>query len=133
MVVGAITEDNPYQTDPMRFEVKLPTIPTPEDQIVTKPNPQALVAMLDKDGRLSLNREESGTISDSKKLENKLVEIFKERESNGVFREFSNEVEKTIFLKVSKSVKYGDFIKLVEAVRAAGAQPIGIQIDDLGS
>jgi len=60
-----------------------------------------------------------------------LTEVFKDREVRGVLREGTNEVEKTVFLKVSKSSKYGDFIKLVEAVRGAGAEPVGIQIDDL--
>ena len=60
-----------------------------------------------------------------------LVQVFKDREYNGVFREGTNEIEKTVFLKVSKSSKYGDFIKLVEAVKVAGTEPIGIQIDDL--
>jgi len=60
-----------------------------------------------------------------------LAEIFKERENNGVFRENTNEVEKTIFLKSPKSVKYGDVVKVIDAAKDAGASPIGLQIDDL--
>jgi biopolymer transport protein ExbD len=132
VVIGEKNADDPYQINPLMFEVKLPANPANKTNEVVKPNPSVLlVALLEKDGKLTLNREDTGTISDTKKLENKLSEIFKQRENYGVFRVGSNEVEKTVFLKVSKSSKYGDFIKLVEAVKGAGAQPIGIQIDDL--
>ncbi len=60
-----------------------------------------------------------------------LSEIFKERDTNGVFREGTNEVEKTVFIKSPRSVKYGDVVKVIDAVKLAGAQPIGLQIDDL--
>ena len=73
-----------------------------------------------------------GNVSDTNNLTNKLTEIFKERENNGVFREGTNEVEKTVFVKASRSLKYGDFVKVIDALKLAGSQPIGIQIDDLG-
>ncbi len=133
VVVGKKDEmDDPYQITPLRFEVKLPA-PTDESDALPKlrPNPLMLVAMLESNGKLSLNREDLGLISDTKKLENMLVKIFKDREAMGVFREGTNEVEKTVFLKVSKSNKYGDFIRLVEAVKGAGASPIRIQLDDI--
>jgi len=131
VVVGEKNNTDPYQVNPIRFEVKLPLEPTKKANEMVRPNPLTLVAILERDGKLMLNREDMGTISDTKKLENMLVEVFKEREYNGVFREGTNEVEKTVFLKISKSSKYGDFIKLVEAVKGAGTQPIGIQIDDI--
>ncbi|HMS41197.1 MAG TPA: biopolymer transporter ExbD [Pyrinomonadaceae bacterium] len=129
-VIEKKNPDDPYQITSRRIELKLPQ-PKKTREIV-KPNPLVLlISMLDKDGGLMLNRESMGTISDTKRLENGLAGIFKARESNGVFRVGTNEIEKEVFLKVSKSVKYGDFIKLVEAVKIAGAEPIAIQIDEL--
>jgi len=65
-------------------------------------------------------------------LSNKLREIFKEREANGVFKENSpNEIEKTVFIKSPKSVRYGDVVKIIDAAKMVGASPIGLQIDDL--
>ncbi len=129
VVIGEKNEDDPYQTAPVMFDVRLPA---PSGQTEPrKPNPLTLIAMLENDGKLRLNNEDTGTISDSEKLKIRLMEIFKERENNGVFREGTNEVEKTVFVKVSKSSKYGDLIKLVQAVKVARAQPIGIQIDDV--
>ncbi len=129
VVVGEKDGADPYQINPLRFEVRFPP-PIIVANEVLKPNPLTLVAMLQKDGKLTLNNEEMGMISDTKKLENMLANVFKERENNGVFREGTNEIEKTVFLRASKTSKYGDFIKLVEAVKTANAFPIGIQFDD---
>lgn len=105
--------------------------PKPEDAIVSpKPNPLTLLISLDKDGSLTLNNEKQGTLSDTSKLKKILIQIFKEREDNGVFREGTNEIEKTIFVKVAPSIKYADVIKVVDALKDAGASPIGLQIDD---
>ncbi|MEP6789467.1 MAG: biopolymer transporter ExbD, partial [Acidobacteriota bacterium] len=134
VVIGEKDESDSYQTAPVMFEVRLPE---PLDKTVgvsSKPvrrNPLILIAMLENDGKLKLNNEDMGTITDSKKLENRLRQVFMDRENNGVFREGTNEIEKTIFLKAPKSSKYGDFIKLVEVVKLTGAQPIAIQFDDV--
>lgn len=131
VVVGKKDEiDDPYQITPLSFKVKLPEPSGASPNV--RPNPLTLIAMLDSNGKLSLNSEDLGLISDTQKLESMLVKIFKDREDKGYFREGTNEIEKTVFVKVSKSGKYGDFIKLVEAVKGAGAEPIGIYMDDIG-
>lgn len=130
VAIGKKDNDDPYQINARRFEVKLP-LPMTNTNEPVRPNPLTLVAMLENDGRLMLNREDMGTISDTSSLEEKLTEVFKQRENYGVFRVGTNEVEKTVYVKVSKSVKYADFIKLVEAVTIAGAQPVGVQLNDL--
>lgn len=171
VVIGAKDLDDPYQTAPVMYEVRLQepfsfnivqsgppvlkkdkvasrTVDVREeiinDAVSRKPNPLTLIAAVDKDGKLLLNNEYMGNISDhgmkhqdmgavtdTTKLETMLTRIFKERENNGVFREGTNEVEKMIYIKASKSTKYGDFIKLVEALKTSGAEPIGVQIDNV--
>ncbi len=118
---------------PSRFEAKVPAEPKPEEQEVDpKPNPLTLVVTVNKgDMKLLLNKENAGDVSDASSLTTQLSEIFKERDTNGVFREGTNEVEKTVFIKSPRSVKYGDVVKVIDAVKLAGAQPIGLQIDDL--
>lgn len=117
---------------PSRFEAKVPAEPKDEQNVNVKPNPLTLVVAISKETRgISLNNEPFGDVSDTDKLKNRLLEIFKERENNGVFREGTNEVEKTIFIKSPKSVRYGDVVKVIDAVKAAGASPIGLQVDDL--
>ncbi len=117
---------------PSRFEAKVPAEPKPDDQTVAKPNPLTLVVAVNKsDMKLTLNNQEAGDVSDASSLTAKLKEIFDGRDANGVFREGTNEVEKTVFIKSPRSVKYGDVVKVIDAVKMAGAQPIGLQIDDL--
>jgi biopolymer transport protein ExbD len=119
---------------PSRFEAKVTAEPKPEDnQAPPKPNPLTLVVTIDK-GTLAvkLNNEEMGTVADTTPLVTKLTEVFDRRKNEGVLREGTNEVEKTIFIKAPRSIKYGDVVKVIDAVKVAGAQPIGLQIDDLG-
>ena len=80
---------------------------------------------------VTLNNEPAGDVSDASMLTGKLEEIFKARETNGVFREGTNEVEKTIFIKSPTSVRYGDVVKVIDAIKGAGASPVGLQVDDL--
>ncbi|MCE7962035.1 MAG: hypothetical protein DYH05_05990 [Acidobacteria bacterium ACB1] len=126
VVTGKKNEEDPYQLHLRRFEVKLRQQPRTDE--VVRPNPLSLtVSMLDDDGHVTLNGE---TISDLSALGARLAEVFRAREDNGVFREGTNEVEKSVYLNVSKTLKYRDLIKLVEAVKVAGAEPIGFRLKD---
>lgn len=118
---------------PSRFEAKVPAEPKDEDKnVILKPNPNTLIVFINREGaKIRLNQDDIGDVSDTAPLTAKLEEVFKTREQTGVLREGTNEVEKTIFIKAPKSVKYGDVVKVIDAVKLAGAQPIGLQIDDL--
>ena len=117
---------------PSRFEAKVPAEPKPDDQTVAKPNPLTLVVAINKaDKKITLNNEVLGDVTNTDELRNRLSAIFKDREAQGAFREGTNEVEKTLFIKSPRSVKYGDVVRVIDAVKQAGAQPIGLQIDDL--
>ncbi len=118
---------------PSRFEAKVPAEPKPdEQQVVPKPNPLTLVVAINKaDKKVTLNNEVVGDVTNTADLTARLTAIFKDRETGGVFREGTNEVEKTLFIKSPRSVKYGEVVRIIDAVKQAGAQPIGLQIDDL--
>ena len=117
---------------PSRFEAKVPAEPKDQPQVEVKPNPLTLVVTINRETRaVTLNNDAAGSVDDTTALNARLSEIFKARESNGVFREGTNEVEKTIFIKSPKLAKYGDVVKVIDAAKSAGASPIGLQIDDL--
>ncbi len=117
---------------PSRFEAKVPAEPKDEQQLDVTPNPLTLVVAINRETRgLTLNNEPAGTVDDPTALTATLSDIFNQRATNGVFRENTNEVEKTLFLKSPKSAKYGDVVKVIDAAKMAGASPIGLQIDDL--
>ena len=118
---------------PHKFEAKVPAEPKPDEQQANpKPNPLTLVVSINKsDKKVTLNNEDLGDISDLSGLTNKLKQIFADRTQNNVLREGTNEVEKTLFIKSPRSVRYGEVVNVIDAVKQAGAQPIGLQIDDL--
>jgi biopolymer transport protein ExbD len=117
---------------PSKFEAKVPAEPKEQQNLEVKPNPLTLVVAINKETKaITLNNEPAGDVSDASMLTGKLEEIFKTRENNGVFREGTNEVEKTIFIKSPTSVRYGDVVKVIDAAKMAKASPIGLQIDDL--
>jgi biopolymer transport protein ExbD len=116
---------------PSRFKAQVPAEPKPEDKTVAKPNPLTLVVSISNDLKVKLNVDEAGNTSDASLLTNKLTQIFKDRAQNGVIREGTNELEKTVFIKAPKSVSYGEVVKVIDAVKTAQADPIGLQIDDL--
>ena len=118
---------------PSRFEAKVPAEPKPEDKLTPpRPNPLTLVITIDRTNMdLKLNNEDMGNVTDTSQLQAKLQQVFKERQEQGTFRENTNEVEKTVFLKAPRSLKYGDVVKVIDAAKVAGAQPIGLQVDDL--
>ena len=39
--------------------------------------------------------------------------------------------DKTVFIKAPKDKQYGDIVAVIDTVKGAGAQPIGLQIDYL--
>ena len=117
---------------PSKFEAKVPAEPKNQQNLDVKPNPLTLVVAINRETKgITLNNEAAGDVSDASALTAKLSEIFKTRENNGVFRENSNEIEKTIFIKSPKTVRYGEVVKVIDAAKLAGASPIGLQVDDL--
>lgn len=119
---------------PSKFEAKVPAEPKNQQNLDVKPNPLTLVVAINSSTKgITLNNQSAGDVSDASALTAQLQEIFKSREANGVFRENTNEIEKTIFIKSPTSVRYGDVVKVIDAAKLAGASPIGLQIDDLSA
>ena len=128
--VVAADEDVATKRNAAGFEVKLPAPPVSGDMNV-KPNPLTLVATVHADGSLALNGERRGTIANMESLENILRQVFREREQNGVFREGTNEIEKTVWIRMSRTRRYEEFLRTVHALKRMGAGPIRVQVDDL--
>lgn len=117
---------------PSRFEAKVPAEPKNQQNQEVKPNPLTLVVSIKRTSReIVLNSDPFGTIDEPERLTERLKAIFAERETNNVRREDSNEIEKTVFIKAPTLVRYGDVVKVIDAVKLAGAEPVGLQIDDL--
>ncbi|MDQ3063488.1 MAG: biopolymer transporter ExbD [Acidobacteriota bacterium] len=125
-------------TKPTDFKTKIPQEPKQDGG---EPDPKTLVVALNFDSTLRLNMEgDLGTVQKTEKLIARLSEIFKQRTENRAYAdgtEFRNDlpeaerIEKTVFIKAPRSIDYGSVIKIIDAVKIAGANPISLQIDDL--
>ena len=89
------------------------------------------VIALEKDGYLKINRETYARLPDTEPLTRELRAIFRYREENGVIDEKTHRPIKAVMLKAPRSAKYGDVIKVIDALKTSGADPIVLQIDDL--
>jgi len=127
--------------EPSRFAIEIPAQRDPnEDLSQLKPNPLTLVVSLSPDLKIRLNQEDYGSVNDSEPLVRKLLQIFQLRQDQHVMRPgfesrsdlpSSQRIEKTLTIKAPVSIKYGDVMKIVDAVKGAGAAPIVLQLDDL--
>ena len=122
-----------------RFAAKLPTPPDRDEKVA--PNDKTLVVTIELDRTLKLNGlTDMGTVDDSAKLSLKLVSLFQERTKNHAYRDDmlsrldlpeELRVEKTVFIKAPRAMSYGEVARVIDSVKGAGAEPIGLQLDDL--
>ena len=126
---------------PSRFKADIPTQKDPnEDLSKLKPNPLTLVVSISTDLQLKVNQDSIGSVNDTGPLSQKLRQVFTDRKTQRAYRvgmETRTEVpeeeriEKTVFVKAPRSLKYGDVVKVIDAIKGAGASPVGLQVDDL--
>jgi biopolymer transport protein ExbD len=126
---------------PSRFRAEIPTQRDPnEDVSQLKPNPLTLVVSISTDLQIKLNQESMGSVNDPSALAAKLQETFqlrKERRAYKVGMETATNIpedqriEKTVFVKAPRALKYGEVVKVIDAIKGAGANPVGLQVDDL--
>ena len=113
---------------PSDFKTKIPQ----ETKQPGTPNDHALVVTINSDYSLKLNTEKDyGTVREPQKLIERLQAVFVQREENGVFDESNQKIVKTVFIKAPRDLAYGEVVKVVDAIKIAGADPISLQIDDL--
>jgi biopolymer transport protein ExbD len=124
---------------PHTFTAKIPSKP---DDRVLLPDMRTLVVTIRPDRTLKLNglADDMGTVDDSSKLSEALVSLFKQRKINHVYRAEmlsridlpeDNRIEKSVFINAPRSTPYGDVAKVIDGLKSAGADPVGLQLDNL--
>ena len=126
---------------PSSFKADIPTQRDPnEDVSKLKPNPLTLVVSISTDLQLKLNQDPMGSVNDPSALAVKLQQTFQQRKEQGAYSELmktrtdlsaDQRIEKTVFVKAPRALKYGDVVKVIDAIKGAGASPVGLQVDDL--
>jgi biopolymer transport protein ExbD len=126
---------------PSRFKADIPTQRDPnEDLSQLKPNPLTLVVTISPDLQLKLNQDDMGSVNDPTALSQRLAAVFQQRKEQRAYRvgmeartdlKDDERIEKTVFVKAPRATKYGDVVKVIDAIKGAGATPVGLQVDDL--
>jgi biopolymer transport protein ExbD len=124
---------------PHRFLAKLPSVPHNNPQI--NPGDLTLVVIIETDRTLKLNHvADMGTVDDLSTINSKLISVFEERTRNHAYRTDMlsrtdlpehQRIEKTVFIKAPRSISYGDVARVMDGLKGSGADPIGLQLDDL--
>jgi len=103
---------------PHRFEAKIPEKP-PEDQKEQPPDTFALLVTIPQSGDLyKLNTEE---LRGTDALYERLFAAIDKRPAD----------RKAVFIKGPMTKPYGEVVKVIDVVKRAGGQPIGLQIEGL--
>jgi biopolymer transport protein ExbD len=126
---------------PSRFQADIPTQRDPnEDLSKLKPNPLTLVVSIASDLSIKLNENSVGSVNDVAPLAQRLALVFAQRKEQRAYKigmetrtdlKEDDRIEKTVFVKAPRSLKYGDVVKVIDAIKGAGANPVGLQVDDL--
>lgn len=126
---------------PSRFKADIPTQRDPnEDVSKLKPNPLTLVVTIGTDLQIKLNQDLMGSVNQPENLAATLQRTFQQRKEQHAYKvgmetatniPEDQRIEKTVFVKAPRALKYGDVVKVIDAIKGAGASPVGLQVDDL--
>lgn len=134
IVLPEVKTDVPFQV----LKVKLMPEPKDEDISNSPDAPHKLTYLnMQKDDKISfakydekynfkLDKEEIKL----EELEAKIKQLFKEREEKKIFRQGTNEIDKRIYIKATKSNGFTQIVRMIDAATGAGAE-VYLQIDDL--
>jgi biopolymer transport protein ExbD len=126
---------------PHSFAAQLPAEPNDHLKKIMA-NVHTLLVTIQPDRTLKLNGlpDDMGSVENTSKLSLFLVSLFQQRKINHVYRaEMATRIdvpedyriEKTVFIKAPRSISYGEVTKVIDGLKGAGAEPVGLQLDDL--
>ena len=126
---------------PARFKT---LVPEKSDELssAAKMSPRTLSVAIAKDLKVTLTRGQTqiaeGSVNDPGPVAAALAQEFKQRKESNDWKlgfesrpELSADerIEKTVFLKAPQSFNYGEVVKVIDAVKGAGANPVGLQTE----
>ncbi len=126
---------------PARFKT---LVPEKSDEIneAAKVSPRTLSITVKKDMTVELirgaDKVSEASVNDMGNIATFLANEFRSRKEGGVWRAgyenrpevpADDRIEKTVFIKAPQSFKYGEVVKVIDAVKGAGANPVGLQTE----
>ncbi len=126
---------------PARFKT---LVPEKSDELseAAKMSPRTLTVAIEKDLSVKLTRGADlvaeGSVNDPNPIAQRLAMEFKTRREASDWKpgyenrpELSadDRIEKTVFIRAPQSFKYGEVVKVIDSVKGAGANPVGLQTE----
>ena len=128
---------------PTRFKTLVPER-SEEMSASAKMSPRTLIVNINKDQKVELTRGGNviaeGQVADASPIGKALSDEFKLRKEQGIYKEGmetrsdvspDEKIERTVFVKAPQTFKYGDVVKVIDTVKGAGANPVGLQTEAL--
>jgi biopolymer transport protein ExbD len=101
---------------PGKFEARIPEkLPADHTRIAI---PDSLVVSIERDGGYRLNQQPAKTIDDLAGL----LRFALDRRPTEL---------RTVFVKAPRVLNYGEVVRVIDVIKAAGSAPIGLQIEGL--
>ena len=101
---------------PSRFEARIPEKPKPGAEIFE--NELALVVTVRQEGGYLLNTLSAPSLD---ALQASLFDALNGRPED----------RKAVFLKAPRTMRYGEIVRVIDVMKAAGSAPIGLQLENL--
>lgn len=127
---------------PARFKTLIPQPPPDDDSIIK--SPRTLVVSVEGAGTLKLIRGETtvaeASVEEPGEVASRIAREWRERIASGTWKEGfesradlapDNRIERTVFVRAPASLRYGEVARVIDAVKGAGAEPVGLQTDAL--
>jgi biopolymer transport protein ExbD len=110
-------------------------VPERSEEILkaAKESPLMIIVTVDEERKVFVNQESAGTTDDVSPLKEKLAQALERRkeilraQADSRYPEENGESkQKVVFVRAPSTFTYGDVIKVVEAIKSVGGEPIGL-------
>ena len=126
---------------PARFRALIPErAENPEEKL----SPRTLIVSVEGAGTLRLIRGATivaeGSVGEPGEVASRLAREWRERIASGAWKDGfesradlapDSRIERTVFVRAPASLRYGEVARVIDAVKGAGAEPVGLQTDGL--
>lgn len=112
-----------FHEEPKLRQLKVEIYKRPPNEKCKSPNPLLLLVRVDKERQIKLNLESFGSLDNTTYLENRLIEILKDRDMIFTIDE-NSELEKSVIIRPDKTIKFEEVIKLIDVLNKIGANVI---------
>ncbi len=126
---------------PARFKA---LVPQPPGRAGVHVSPLTLTVSVEQDLSVKLimgaDVVAEGTVGEAGGVAARLASEWRERKLGGVWKSElaartdlppDERIERTVFVRAPRSVRYGEVARVIDGIKGAGAHPIGLQIDEL--